>query len=359
MSKSPKRTPASFSLPEDKVKSPQEPTRTAKRPAQSVDLNDEHIHLTPENEDLFLIEKSDDRENADFTENEHKGSSFSFSKLTLASFGLLVSLAIGLWVDSLVTELFARTTWLGWIATAIVGLFVVGIVGLIMREIFALTRLRSINGLRHDLKEAQNTVSSKAAWQLVNRVIQIVSTRAETAKGRQVLIEIKGDVVDGPELLRLAEIELLGSLDQKAKSLITASAKRVSIVTALSPRALIDTGYVLYEMIRLARHIAELYGARTGLLGTLRLLKNIAAHLAVTGAVSIGDGIVQQMIGQGLAAKFSARFGEGLVNGLMTTRFGIVAMEVTRPMPFKAVKRPAISDFLPDLNTIKGDNKAN
>jgi putative membrane protein len=80
-------------------------------------------------------------------------------------------------------------------------------------------------------------------------------------------------------------------------------------------------------------------------------------HLAVTGAVSLGDSVVQQMIGQGVAAKISARFGEGFVNGIMTTRFGIVAMEVARPMPFRARKRPSLSDFLSELNVLKSEKK--
>jgi putative membrane protein len=108
-------------------------------------------------------------------------------------------------------------------------------------------------------------------------------------------------------------------------------------------------------MVRLTRQIANLYGTRPSFFGTLKLLKSVAAHLAVTGAISVGDGIVQQLIGHGLAAKISARFGEGLVNGLMTTRFGIAAMDVSRPMPFKALSQPKLGDFLSELNPIKDD----
>ena len=73
------------------------------------------------------------------------------------------------------------------------------------------------------------------------------------------------------------------------------------------------------------------------------------AHLAVTGAIAAGDDFVQQIVGHGLAARLSAKLGEGVVNGMMTARIGIAAMEVTRPLPFTALKRPGMTDFLSAL----------
>jgi len=59
----------------------------------------------------------------------------------------------------------------------------------------------------------------------------------------------------------------------------------------------------------------------------------------------VTDGIVQQMIGHGLAAKLSARLGEGVLNGLLTARLGLAAIEVTRPLPFSALRQPTIQDL--------------
>ncbi len=81
----------------------------------------------------------------------------------------------------------------------------------------------------------------------------------------------------------------------------------------------------------------------------LRLMRDVLAHLAVTGSLAVGDGIVQQILGHGLASKLSARLGEGVVNGLMTARIGIAAMDLCRPLPFKSLKRPGIGDFIGDL----------
>ena len=60
-------------------------------------------------------------------------------------------------------------------------------------------------------------------------------------------------------------------------------------------------------------------------------------------------------MGQGAAARISARLGEGFVNGLMTARVGIAAMRAVRPLPFAALRQPMVRDFIPELvNLTKG-----
>ncbi len=49
--------------------------------------------------------------------------------------------------------------------------------------------------------------------------------------------------------------------------MIANAARRVSVVTAVSPRALVDIGYVLFEAARLIRMLAFLYGGRPGFFG--------------------------------------------------------------------------------------------
>jgi putative membrane protein len=75
----------------------------------------------------------------------------------------------------------------------------------------------------------------------------------------------------------------------------------------------------------------------------------ILGHLAVTGGLVLTDGVVEQLVGHGLASRVSQRLGEGVVNGLMTVRVGIAAMRVVRPLPFEAVPQPMVKDFIPEL----------
>ncbi|VAW24215.1 hypothetical protein MNBD_ALPHA11-1330, partial [hydrothermal vent metagenome] len=71
----------------------------------------------------------------------------------------------------------------------------------------------------------------------------------------------------------------------------------------------------------------------------------------------LGDSVIQQMLGHGLAAKLSARLGEGLVNGLMSVRVGIAAIKTTRPLPFDQLKQPKVMDFMGDLAKIANPQK--
>ena len=102
------------------------------------------------------------------------------------------------------------------------------------------------------------------------------------------------------------------ALDAEARRLIGDATRRVSLVTAISPAAVIDLGVVLFTQLSLIRQIATLYGGRPGLLGLLRLSRLVIAHLAVTGSIAIGDDLIQQMIGHSLAARLSTRLGEGV-----------------------------------------------
>ena len=88
-------------------------------------------------------------------------------------------------------------------------------------------------------------------------------------------------------------------------------------------------------------------------------LEGLVADAAEARAYLAGvDGVVEQLLGQGLASKLSARLGEGVVNGLMTVRVGIAAMRVVRPLPFEVVKQPMVKDFIPELaNVLNAEKK--
>ena len=96
--------------------------------------------------------------------------------------------------------------------------------------------------------------------------------------------------------------------------------------------------------------------ARPGFFGLLRLFRETIAHLAVTGAIAVGDDAIQQVLGHGLASKVSAKLGEGVANGLMTARVGIAAMDLCRPMDFREGRRPKVTDF---LNVLTNKPKSN
>ena len=269
----------------------------------------------------------------------------------LTALGALVSLGIALWTDRLIRDLFARADWLGWLAAAVAAITALSLIVILARELVALARLASVEKIRKRALDAIARDDPKAARAVVDELSSFVATKPETAAGRRALADLRGEIIDGANLVRLAEAEILVPLDHEAKLLILDAAKRVSIVTAVSPRALVDIAYVVFESGRLIRRLAELYGGRPGTLGFFRLARDVLAHLAVTGSLAAGDSLVQQLVGHGLAARLSAKLGEGVVNGMMTVRIGIAAMETARPFPFNVVKRPGVSDFLSALTS--------
>ncbi len=266
----------------------------------------------------------------------------------------LVSLSLGLWIDQLITSLFARNDWLGWTASGFAGLLILASVVLALREFWGLSRMAKIGQLRKDASNARANDDMRGARILAVQLNNLYSNRPDTARGRNKMQQHVEQIIDGRALVDLIERDLMTSLDQRSRALVMGSAKRVSVVTAVSPRALIDVGYVLYENLKLIRQIAELYGGRPGSIGFWRLTRNVVGHLAVTGTIAVGDGLMQQLVGQGVAAKLSSRLGEGVINGMLTARIGIAAIDLCRPLPFSEQTRLSVSDFLGELISLGG-----
>lgn len=275
-------------------------------------------------------------------------------RLLWGTAALLVSLAVGLGLNALVASLFATQSWLGWAGLVLVGIFVVALVALLGRELASLSRLRSLDHLRIRALAAIAADRIKDARPLVAELRGIYAPRPDLARPLAELHRGEPQIFDGNDLLKFTERTLMAPLDRRARALTAASARRVALVTAISPRALVDIAYVVWESVRLGGAIARLYGARPGLWGTWRLMGAILGHLAVTGGLVLTDGVVEQLVGQGLAARLSQRLGEGVVNGLMTVRVGIAAMRVVRPLPFTTEPPPMVRDYLPELmNVVK------
>ncbi|MHC5652846.1 YcjF family protein [Stappia sp. ICDLI1TA098] len=266
-----------------------------------------------------------------------------------AGLGGLVSLAVGLSVDALIRDLFTRTDWLGWLGVALAALALVAALGLTVREIIGIARLRRIDETRTALAKAAEADDQDAARTALRQMLELYRNRPETAQGRAAVAAHLREVIDGRDLVRLAERDLLTPLDARAVRIVRDSVKRVSVVTAISPRAILDLAVVLVENLRIMRRLAVLYGGRPGFLGFLRLARHVGAHLAMTGGMAAGDSLVSQLLGHGVAARLSARLGEGVINGMLTARVGIAAIAVCRPAPFVGHGGPTVSDVMGEM----------
>lgn len=274
---------------------------------------------------------------------------FRWGTLFWSALGGLISLAAGLAVTQLIEDLFARSDVFGWLGLVLAVLALLAFVVIVTREAIGLARLNAIENFHARAAAAIAADDRPAAERIVRDLLKFAQSSPRLARARATLEGHMGDIIDGADLLRLAERELMAPLDEDARRLISSAAQRVSIVTAASPRAAIDMLFVFGSCLRLIRQLARLYGGRPGALGLFHLVRLSIAHLAVTGGMAIGDSFVQQVVGHGIAAKLSAKLGEGVLNGLLTARLGLATVDVCRPLPFNALPKPALGDIAKGL----------
>lgn len=262
-----------------------------------------------------------------------------FWRIAVVLVGFLISVAA--W--DFITALLARNPILGTVATALIVLFVIVCLFIAIRELAALSRLRRVDRLQQRGAEIRETGDLGGAKHLQKDVLKLYSGREDVAWGRDRLHNVMENVFDATATLDVTETEILKPLDTAALREIEAGARQVALVTAIVPLALADVVAALTANIRMVRRIAEIYGGRGGTFGSWRLMRTVLTHLVATGAVAVGDDLIGSVAGGGALSKISRRFGEGIINGALTARVGVAAMEVCRPLPFHAETKPKIT----------------
>ncbi|CUH78137.1 YcjF family protein [Tropicibacter naphthalenivorans] len=265
-----------------------------------------------------------------------------FWRLLLALVGTLISLAA--W--NFATGLIAANPILGWAVSALIAAFVLVCGMIAVKEIAAFARLAKIDSLHRMADSALADDDLGQARKLTGQLAALYAGREDTRWGREKLRERQDEIFDASGLIAHAETSLLAPLDLAARREVEAAARQVATVTALVPLALADVVAAMTANLRMIRRIAEIYGGRSGTLGSLRLTRAVMSHLVATGAVAVGDDMLEPILGGGILGKLSRRFGEGMVNGALTARVGVAAIEVCRPLPFVASKRPSVRSII-------------
>jgi putative membrane protein len=258
----------------------------------------------------------------------------------------LLTLVISVATYDYFTGLLVRFPALGVLGLALAGILALLLLVQVLRELVAFRRLARIDGFRADAAAALADGDRAAALALSERLERFYAGRAETRWGIGTLAAQRDGVLDADAMLQLTERALFAPLDAAARREIEAATRTVAGATALIPLALADVAAALSMNLRMIRRIAEIYGAHAGFFGSWRLMRSVAAHLIATGAVAVGDDLIGSVAGGHALARLSRRFGEGMINGALTARVGIAAMDVCRPLPFAALPRPRVSNLI-------------
>lgn len=268
------------------------------------------------------------------------------SRFAFWALGALFSFMLSVAVYDFVTGLLARNSVLGTVAFGLTGLAIAALLALALREALGFYRLGRLDTLRLEVARARVESDLKAAGKAADHLLTHYKSRPDLRWGAAKLHERRAEVLDADALLNLTEVELLGPLDLAARAEVEMAARRVATVTALIPLALADVAVALFANLTMIRKVAAIYGGRSGTLGSLKLLRRVFSHLLATGALALGDDLIGSVAGGGILSKVSRRFGEGVVNGALTARVGVAAMELCRPMPFSALPRPKVTNLI-------------
>lgn len=271
---------------------------------------------------------------------------FSFTHMFFFCVLILILLNFYLWGENLVVHLFEHHNILGWFGLIISILAVFAFFGFIFCEIRLIYKLSNANHIRQKAIKAYEEKDKIEALHVLKMISHFTKNEPLVHQGQINLQALDKNLLSYDEILYSIETEILSPLDKKAIKIVLTSMKRLSIVTTLTPRFFFEFLYILFETIHLVRKIANLYGCRPGNFGNFQILRAVFHHLSVTTGLSLTDNFFEQFLGHNLAARLSARLGEGFINGIMISRVGLAAIEVLRPFPFLQKKRPVLKDIL-------------
>ena len=119
----------------------------------------------------------------------------------------------------------------------------------VLREIIGLARLATVESLRQRALAVIESDDRDGGRALIADMLSLTRRIPRLARARARLEDHRADIIDGRDLVRLAERELMSPLDIEARRLVVAASKRVSVVTAISPRAAVDMVFVLINAL--------------------------------------------------------------------------------------------------------------
>ncbi len=263
-------------------------------------------------------------------------------RVAATGLGILVLGVIGIDLVQFVDGAFAHGAGLGIAAAAAVTAGCGGAVYWLGAELRGLWRLRSAERLKNLIPfaladELKAEIDAAAAILAADPLLSEAVARYRAVREAH---------HSGHDALELFSRFVLVPADRLAEAAIRRAATQAFAINAISPTALLDTMLFAARALRLIREIAEIYGQRPGLAGTVHLLRRLASGAGMVGAVDLVGGIVVQQLGGAVMERLSASAAESAYAAQKMARLGIIAMALCRPVEFRPGEVPSLRSLV-------------
>jgi putative membrane protein len=269
------------------------------------------------------------------------------SPFAVAAAGLVILVlgVVGIDLVQFVDSAFSRGTGLGIAAVAVVAAGCSGALYWLIAELRGLWRLRSAERLRRLIPSAlagelKSELDAAATILACDPLLGTAVTHYRAA------IEPHHT---GRDALELFSRFVLAPADQLAQSAIRRASAQAFAINTISPTALLDTLLFAARAMRLIREIAEIYGQRPGLAGTVHLLRRLAGGAGLVGAVDLVGGVLVQQLGGAVVERLSASAAESAYAAQKMARLGLIAMALCRPVDFRPGEVPSLRGLVSGL----------
>ncbi len=263
-------------------------------------------------------------------------------RLFLAGLGLGSAALVAWLVDSAIASA-GQGSVVGLMTAVSLGLIGLALAGLVVREVASLARLRSRGQTCTLVEKAVASRDPTQAEAALSALIALHQTRPALAWVLARYREESADVPDAADKLVLYEQLVMGPLDEACAAEIRTIARRAAVLTAFAPNPILDALFVLWLNLSVVRRVARAQGLRPGMAASWALLRRtLLAMVAAGGMEALGD-MAPAAVAGGVVRTVARRVGEGAINGLLTIRIGVAALEACRPMPFTARERPSVT----------------
>jgi putative membrane protein len=277
--------------------------------------------------------------------SQRAGRSRSPVAVAATGFGILVAGILGIDLVQFIDGAFAHGTGLGVLAAAAVAAGCGGAAYWLAAELRGLLRLRSAERLR-------SLIPSALSSELKGEIGAAAAIVARDPLLREAVARYR-DVIEphhsGRDALELFSRFVLAPADRLAEAAIRRGAAQAFAINAVSPTALLDTLLFAGRAMRLIREIAEIYGQRPGLAGTVHLLRRLLSGAGLVGAVDLVGGVLVQQLGGAVVERLSASAAESAYAAQKMARLGIIAMALCRPVDFRPGEVPSLRKLVSGL----------